>query len=165
MKYQPVTEKEFNERMLLPAGEYAFEVLNATEGVSKSSGADMITLELLVHATDGGSRKVKSYLVGSEKGRFQVRAFCVSAGILAKYDAGTFGAEDCLGKSGWLRLRVEAGKAKEDGSGNWPDKNSVAGFIAEPSKAKASTAAPSAQPAPKTAPAPQSDINEEDVPF
>lgn len=163
MKYQPVSEKEYNERLLLPAGEYAFEVLNATPGQSKSSGADMITLELLVHSTDSGSRKVKAYLVASDGGKYQVRAFCVSTGLLARYNAGTFCAEDCLSKGGWLRLRIEKGKPKDDGSGDWPDKNSVAAFIAGPSKAApASESAPS--PAPQSALV-QDKIDDDQVPF
>ena len=168
MKYDPVSEKEFNERMLLPEGAYAFEVLNAVDDVSKKSGADMIVLDLLIHAEDGSNRKVKSYLVASPGGRFAVRAFAVSTGLLPRYESGELTPEDCLGKSGWLKLKIEKGKAKDDGSGNFPDKNSVASFLpGEPAK-PARPAAPAPAPLPgggRPAPAPQHDINNEDVPF
>lgn len=166
MKYEPVSDKEFNSRLLLPAGDYAFEVLDATEGVSKSSGADMITLDLLIHAADGSNRKVKSYLVGSDKGKFQVRAFCESAGILESYKSGTFCADSCLNRSGWLRLRIEAGRAKDDGSGNWPDKNTVGTFLARAPKTSSALApAPVATAKPPAAPAAATAENSEDVPF
>lgn len=170
MKYTPVSEKEYNERMLLPAGEYAFEVLNAEPSVSKTSGADMIVLDLLIHASDGSNRKVRSYLVGSEGGRFQVRAFCKSAGLVSKYEAGTFCAEDCLGRSGWLKLKVEAGRLKDDGT-PWPDKNSVASFIDGPSKKVShdpGAFVPAPAPAPKPAPAAASATTEDadsEIPF
>lgn len=162
MKYTPISEKEYNERLLLPAGEYAFEVLDAQPGVSKSSGADMIVLDLLIHAEDGSNRKVRSYLVASEGGRFQIRAFCKAVGVIAKYDAGTFNAEDCLGRSGWLKLKIEKGRAKEDGS-TWPDKNSVASFIEAPT-GKPRPAPVATQP-PDTAPDSKQTENDEDAPF
>jgi hypothetical protein len=161
MKYEPISDKEFNERMLLPAGDYAFEVLFATESVSKSSGADMVTLDLLIHAGDGSNRKVKSYLVASDKGKFQVRAFCECTGIMPAYKNGTFSAESCLGRSGWLSLRVEEGNDKQDGSGKWPSKNSVKSFLANsPTK----TSAPAALPAAPVTSAADNSITD-DVPF
>lgn len=165
MQYEQVSDKEFNERMLLPAGPYAFEVLDATAGVSKTSGADMITLDLLVHADDGSNRKVKAYLVGSDKGKFQVRAFCEATGLMPQYRAGTFNAETCLGRSGWLKLKIEAGRPKDDGSGNWPDKNTVATFLAEAPKKAANPTQTANAPAPVAAPSPAKNDESEDVPF
>lgn len=159
MNYTPVSDKEFNERMLLPAGAYAFEVLNAGAGTSRTSGADMITLELLVHAEDGSNRKVKSYLVASDGGKFAVRAFCESVKLMPEYRAGKFTVESCLGRSGWLKLKVEAGRPKDDGSGNWPDKNAVATYLADAPKKAAGL------PTPTPTHAPTSEVESEDVPF
>jgi len=163
MNYTPVSDKEFNERMMLPAGAYAFEVLTATAGTSRTSGADMITLELLIHTEDGGNRKLKSYLVASDGGKFAVRAFCESVGLMPEYRAGKFTAESCLGRAGWVRLKVEAGRAKDDGSGNWPDKNAVATYLSDAPARPAKGTQAAAQAAPAAA-ASQAD-GSDDVPF
>jgi len=174
MKFTPKTEREIAELGNLPKGAYPFEVLNAAEKRSKS-GNDMIDVELLVYAGDGGTRKLHDYLM--EKMARKLSNFCHTQGLEVKYDAGTLIAEDCLGRSGYLFLTVQEARPKEDGSGDWPARNSVADYIdteeyhrltgAAP-KAPVAAAVPAAAAKPVPAPAKAggaADNEEDDVPF
>jgi hypothetical protein len=126
MNFTPKTEKEIAEMGNLPKGAYPFEVLNAVAKQSKS-GNDMIELQLLVFTPSGGQRKMRDWIM--EKVARKLYNFCANNGLKAKYDAGTLTAEDCLGANGYLFLGIEKGREKDDGSGNWPDRNSVADYI------------------------------------
>ena len=156
MQFTPKTEKELAENGLLPAGTYPFEVLNATDKTS-GNGNEMIVLDLLIHCTDGSNRKVTDYLM--EKVAFKLHSFCKSVGLMIKYQAGNFTAEDCLGKSGYLKLKIEAGRPK-DGGGEWPAKNAVNGYsaTAEPKSAAPGMVAPKLTPS-------ADPLDGEDVPF
>lgn len=144
MKFTPKTEQELQSARLLPEGTYAFDVLSAEDRLSKA-GNEMIALELLVYTQDGGTRKVRDFLM--EKMAFKLAAFARTTGLTAKYSEGRISSEDCLGKSGWLKLTVESGKPKADGSGNYPDRNSVKDYTTEKQSKVANLTAPSAAPA------------------
>jgi hypothetical protein len=53
----------------------------------------------------------------------QLRHFCVVGKLMDKYDSGTLDAEDCVGVSGRLKLRVK------EADGNFPAKNEIQDFI------------------------------------
>jgi hypothetical protein len=163
MKFTPKTEKELAEQGLLPKGTYPFEVADALEKVS-TKGNDMIVVHLIVYADDGSSRKLTDYLM--ESVAFKLHSFCKSTGLLPKYSEGNFGAEDCLGRSGYVNIAIEPAKPKEDGNGEWPAKNKVASYASGAEKA-ASGAVPSVtKPAPtEREQANQSDTDSSDVPF
>ena len=152
MQFTPKTEKELAERGLLPVGVYPFEVLNATDKTS-ANGNEMIVLDLLIHCTDGSNRKITDYLM--EKVAFKLHGFCKAVGLIIKYNAGNFTAEDCLGKSGYLKLKIEDARPK-DGGGEWPAKNSVNGY--EKPDGNTASAAPKITPT-------ADPLNGEDVPF
>lgn len=151
MKFTPKTEQELAEQGLAPKGTYPFDVVTAEERVSKTSGRDMIAVEIVFYLPDGGSRKITDYLM--ESVAFKLHSFCKSTGLLAKYNQGNFGAEDCEGRSGYVNIAIEPSKPKEDGSGDWPAKNKVASYSSGPDKKSdvATTPKPSARPAPSEA--------------
>ncbi len=103
MKFTPKTEDDLKRESLLEAGTYDFEVMSAEDAISKK-GADMIALKLRIF-TDRGERSVSDWLMPSMG--FKLRHFAETTGMLAAYDAGTFNAEDCKGRSGRVLLRVE----------------------------------------------------------
>ena len=125
MKFQPKTEKELAEANNIPVGDYAFEVLNATDKLSKA-GNEMIELTLRVHVGES-ARQAKDYLM--EAFGLKLLHFCECTGLHPKYLAGTFTAEDCLGKTGFLIIGVEKGKLKDDGKSTWPDKSTVKDYV------------------------------------
>jgi hypothetical protein len=140
--YKPMTADEATKLNLRPDGVYAFEVLNATAAVSKAKGSPMIALELGFYDEDGSRFSIKDWLVHSDNrwSEKKVFDFAGSTGLAAKYAAGEMVAEDCLGRSGFAAVGVEAGKPKSDGSGNFPDRNKVKYYTVKPTAVKADAA-------------------------
>lgn len=153
-----MTETEIAALGILPDGEYAFQVLNAADDTSKK-GNDMIVLDLCVFVDGGGERKVKDYLVpGTQWGVKKIHDFAHAVGLGAKYDGGEFGADDCLDRTGYCKIKTDKGKAKEDGSGSFPDRNAVAWYLVKKPEREAAKPLPDA---------PAVDVSgaDEDVPF
>lgn len=126
MRFKPQTEQEIQAMSLIEAGTYPFEVLEAEDTKSKS-GNEMIKVKLRIWDNMGRERMVFDYLL--EAMAFKLRHFCDATGLLDKYEAGSLQASDLLSRNGKLELEVEVGKAKPDGSGNYPDKNRVGDYV------------------------------------
>ena len=163
MKFEPKSEKDFQGLNLFPEGEYGFQVTNAADDVSKKSGRDMIVLDVLLFNNDGANRKVRDWLVpGTIYGDKKIFEFAKSAGIIALYESGTFGAQDCIDKTGFAKVSIEKGKPDPKG-GTYPDKNVIRWYISKPAGVK---------PAPEVRsqvepvkPEVAATENDEDVPF
>lgn len=112
MQFTPKTASEIALMRLKPEGAYAFEVANAHDAQSKSSGKDMIVLDLNFYDANGSIFSLRDYLVGgSQYGDKKIFEACRSCGLSAKYETGKIEAEDFLGRSGWAK--VKQGKAQE----------------------------------------------------
>lgn len=121
MKFQPKTEKEIAEEGLLPAGEYPFEISQAEETVSKA-GNEMIKLLVRVFREDGTFVLVNDYLL--EAIAYKLLHICKATGLENAYNAGELKAEDFVGKTGMLKLKI-----RKDETGNYPDQNNIADYI------------------------------------
>lgn len=125
MRFQAKSEKEINEASLWPKGEYDFEVTKAEPAVSgdnsKSPGTEFIKLNVRLWNAEGATKFVNGILHPAMEA--QLRHFCDAGGLLAKYEAGTLEAHDCLGVSGRLKLKIKAEQ------GDFPAKNEIADFI------------------------------------
>lgn len=121
MQFTPRSEEELDTRTLLPAGEYAATVTQASEEVSKSSGNEQIHLVLKVKDDQGNQNTVHDYLLEAMGGK--LRHFCASAGLMSEYDAGQLTAQDCSGQDVRVRLGIEKGSEK------YPDKNVVKDYL------------------------------------
>lgn len=157
MNFAPKTEEEIKKDALLPAGDYDFEVIEAADKISKTSGNPMIALKLNVYSGDGGTRHVYDYLM--EQMAYKLRHFCQFTGLIEKYQAGTLTAQDCLGRVGRVSLRQKI----QDG---YDPKNEVKDYV----NANAATVETPAQKAPAATPtasasSPQSLENQDDIPF
>lgn len=121
MKFQPKSEKEIQESMLWPKGDYDFEVVKSERAVSgpqsKAPGTTFIKLQVRIWNDDGGTRMVNAILHPAMEA--QLRHFCEETGIIDKYEAGTLEAEDCQDLNGKLQLKVK------DAEGDYPAKNEV----------------------------------------
>lgn len=124
MEFKPKTEKEIEEEMIFPAGEYDFEVLTAEDTVS-SKGNDMIKVKIGVYV---GSqiRRIDDYLLPSMAAK--LRHFCDTTGLLSKYESGTLEAADCFGRAGRVKIVVEPAKEA------YPAKNAVKDYVCRPAK-------------------------------
>lgn len=129
MKFNPMSEDELNRASLLEEGVYPFEVIAASDEISKA-GNEMIKLKLAVFGPNDQQAHIYDYLM--EKIAFKLRHFCEVTGLLAKYEAGSLSELDCEGKSGFVKIKVEPA------NGGYSAKNSVADYI----KPAASSTAP-----------------------
>lgn len=118
MKVTPKTEAEVAN--VWPKGEYNAVVESAKEQQSKK-GNEMIVLSVKVYHDDGRALVLNDYLMDALA--YKVRHFCVAAGLLPKYEAGTLTPDDCVEKGVKVRLKIDPEK---DG---YPPKNSISDYV------------------------------------
>lgn len=155
MKFTPKSADEVARDGLLPAGVYPFEVMEATDTLSRA-GNDMIRLKLVVFGPDGETPHVFDYLL--EKLAYKLRHFAEVTGLLPQYEAGELTAIHCLQKNGYVKLVIE----EQEG---YSPKNSVKDYEPAPEgSAPRPVAAP--RPAPVAAAASAAGFDDElDIPF
>lgn len=123
----PKSDKELNDERLLPEGEYDFEVVKAENKISKPKngereGSPMIKLDIRLYLDDGAMRMVSDFLVFKESSMFKISQFSKCVGLYELYKAGKIDAEDCVGRGGKLKLKI-------DPEGEFPSKNSVKSYV------------------------------------
>lgn len=149
MKFTPKTEKEIAEENLWPAGEYSFEITEAEDTVS-SKGNEMIELKLKVYNEEGNFKILSDYLL--EAIAYKLRHAAEVCGLLDAYNSGVLLASDFVGKTGYLKLKID-----KDKTGKYPDKNGVGDYITERSKSSNGAA--------KSPPPRKADIQDDTIPF
>lgn len=154
MKIEPKTENEILEADLLQPGVYDFEVIRAVEGPSKA-GNEMITL---THKVFSGSETyfVRDWLLNNDHKK--LRGFAACVGILAHYDAGMMVAEDCVGRIGQCKIKVE--NSEKFGMGN-----KVAAYMPSTEGIAAEVKARLEEQASSVASTPAFDPDSDDLPF
>jgi hypothetical protein len=106
MNFQPRTEQDIEDSQLLPRGEYAFHIIEATETTSQAGNA---MIEMKVRVTKNGyARILPDYILPQRPAKF--RDCCIACGVEDKYLNGSVRDEDFLGKRGRLRVGVERAK-------------------------------------------------------
>jgi hypothetical protein len=121
--FEPKNEEELIE--LLAIGNGTFEVLQASEEVSKNNNR-MIKLILKVWDENGQQGQIFDYLILNEN-KFslrKIRHFCYSVGLENIYAKGKLDISDCENKSGNLMIGIQ-----KDKNGQYPDKNFVNDYI------------------------------------
>jgi hypothetical protein len=113
---------------LIPPGNYAFEVIDASDEISKSSGKDMIKLKLKIYMPDGRERIIFDYLM--ESVQYKLAHFFECVGLWDKYESGNVNADSCWGKSGELKIYIQ-----KDKTGMYGDRSSVADYLPTPEQA------------------------------
>jgi len=135
MKFTPKTEKELAAEGLMAEGTYPLEVVKAAPKQS-AAGNDMIVVTLRVFETADSGCLLDDYLM--EAVAYKLFHFCAYSGLTKQYEAGTLTADDCVGKSGYVKVGIQKGKKKDDGSGEvWPDRNSVKDYVRQDTLKKA----------------------------
>lgn len=127
MKFDPKTEEEIKASSpLIPAGTYDFEVVDAQDKISKSSGNPMIEISLNVYYENGKEKLIFDYLLPAFA--FKLRHFAEHTGLIERYNSGELSAADCLGKMGKAVIAIRQGQQKPDG-GYHKDQNTVKDYI------------------------------------
>lgn len=128
----PLTKEQSKQGDLIPPGIYPFEVVDAIDDISKSSGNDMITLKLKIFMPDGKERILFDYLL--EAMEFKLAHFFDAIGKWDKYESGAFCADDCYGMSGEVKIYIQ-----KDKKGEYPDKSAVADYMLSEAQEAAKT--------------------------
>lgn len=134
MKFAPKTEEELEVQSLLEPGIYQFQVLDATNEMSKK-GNEMIKLSLQLWDKDACCHWIFDYLL--EAMSFKLRHFCSVTGLMTKYEKGQLDASDCIGKTGCVEISIKEGNSKPDGT-KYPSQNSVKDYVLNTSYAVSS---------------------------
>ena len=121
MQVSPKTDRELATANLFPAGEYDFEVVDAKDTVSKA-GNDMIVLNLRVYDGMGSSRFVYDYLL--DQMAYKVKHAAEACGLLKDYESGKLDAASFVGKTGRVKLTIQASKDPQ-----YDDKNVVKDYV------------------------------------
>jgi len=121
---------------LLKPGIYSFRVANAHEHTSKS-GNEMIKLTLEVFDDEGKTYTMFDYLL--EAMSTKLFSFCYATNLDGQYSNGVMTAQDCIGKCGYVHIRIQKGKESPQG-GTYPDKNEVKSYMSTKPDAKRNAA-------------------------
>lgn len=162
--YNPMTADEAAKLSLRPEAVYPFEVKDAKDATSKSGNA-MIAVELICYDADGSQFTVKDWLVHSSNrwAEKKVYDFAQTTGLAAQYANGAMNGDACLSRKGYAFIGIQKGNPKDDGSGNFPDRNVVKYYRLEADKKPADTTASNSTQPTKTE-KPSDDIDQ-DIPF
>lgn len=113
-RLQKIQEESYK---LLQPGIYSFKVIEASEGVSKTSGNPMLTLSLGIWDEAGEAYTVKDYLVVTDKMIYKFKHFWASVGQPEMYGQ-PIEAWQLEGLEGKLKTRLEEQEVeRKDGLG------------------------------------------------
>ena len=156
MKY--TSSNEAPKSYHLPAGDYPVTIVEASETVSRSTGADMIKLTLDAESPDGTqSTKVFDYLVASASSAWKIDAFRRALGYeVVQGEPVELAAEDLVGRTLRARLKVE----EFNGRANNKVEAWLAPLAASSNAPVPAPASPAAAPTTSTNPAQEDASNE-----
>ena len=118
---QPLSREQAKQGNLIPAGTYIYEVLEAIDDFSKTTGNEQIKLKLKIYMPDGKERMLYDYLTPAFE--FKLAHFCEANGLWEKYEAGDISADDCFGKSGECKIYIQKGK------NGYSDQSSIGDYL------------------------------------
>ncbi|HEY4831965.1 MAG TPA: hypothetical protein VIH61_05325 [Waddliaceae bacterium] len=108
MSYTPKSDEQLDKEGLMQPQTCDFEIKEATQGPSKSSGNLMITLALKVFDAEGNSQTVWDYIVfGTNFGERKFKYAAKACGLLNEYNAGTLVYTDFEGKNGKCEIAIQ----------------------------------------------------------
>jgi hypothetical protein len=102
MKFQAKTKKEIDEVDLWEKGKYAFEILDASDEVSKS-GKEMIKLKVKIFTDTGKSQVLFDYLLPDVM-EFKLRHIAEATDLLKDYETGELTAYQFISKIGYCKV-------------------------------------------------------------
>lgn len=105
---KPLSKEESKNGDVIPEGVYSFTVADAAEAVSKA-GNDMIKVKLKLFMPDGSERIKIDYVMEAMK--YKMAHFFDCLGLWDDYQSGAVDADDCIGKSGQVKIIVKDGQS------------------------------------------------------
>lgn len=123
--YPVLTDEQIQSMNLVDDGEYDFEVVSATEKMSKA-GNNQIEINIKIWDNKGVQRSLRDYLVATENMAYKVKHFCESTGL--EYGKGNMDTFQLIGRSGKCIVIKQQGQEKPMG-GRYPDKSVIKDYI------------------------------------
>jgi hypothetical protein len=122
MKITPRSEQQLVEEALVSRGEYAFEIVDGRDDISKNHN-EMIVLVLQLYDKEGhGLRRVTDYLTAKKP--LKLRHAAQACGLMSHYESGEITGDLFKGKCGKARIGIE-----RDRSGRYAPKNHVLDYL------------------------------------
>jgi hypothetical protein len=124
MKFTPKSDQQIEEEnqfKLLTPGIYDFEIVEASEQISKN-GNDMIKLKLCIYGNDGEANYIFDYLM--EKLSYKLKHCSDACGLLDKYESGELTDFDLINKTGKAKVGIQKSKDPQYG-----DKNVIQDYV------------------------------------
>lgn len=132
MNFTPLSEAELNaQRGILTPGHADFEVIEAIDTVSKSSGNPMIKLTLKAWDAEGRQGVVFDYLVSNAQ--WKIKNFFESIGRPETYDSGNIDATLLVGATGKAEIEIQ-----KDTTGKYGDQPKIKDYVNKTGSMKAS---------------------------
>ena len=103
MKFQTVVDESLQEKDIVPQGEHKFEIIRSEELLSKKQ-IPMLKLTLRIEH-EGAVYWIVDFL--SEKIIWKIKYFMNTIGLSENYSLGELTVEDCLGKTGKVKIVQE----------------------------------------------------------
>ena len=130
MRFIPKTSEELEaERPAFepwPVGEYDFEIVKAEDTVSKSSGREMLALNIKIFNSDGEYRFVNDYIV--DNATWKLHQLARAVGLDAEYDSGNIEAYMLENKVGRAKIKIKPAQ------GDFPAGNQVGEYVSAAGK-------------------------------
>lgn len=116
MRFTPKSDDELVKGTLLEIGDYDFEILDASEEISKKTGAEMLKLKLAIYQNGESVKTIFDYIMDSIA--FKLKHFSQAVGIIDKYNNGDINAFDCIGRVGKCKIGIKIDKTGQYGPQN-----------------------------------------------
>jgi hypothetical protein len=120
MKFEPKSEADIKKANLLPDGTYDATIGTAEDTIS-SKGNEMIKLDVTVYDKNGNTRFIYDYLL--EALAYKLRHAAEACGLLDEYAKGTLEAQDFIGKSCKVKVKIDSKNP------DFPPKNVINDYI------------------------------------
>ncbi len=151
MDFKPLTDAELAMEGLFQPGIYPFNVDTAEDTFGKTSGKPQMKLQVRIYAEDGREKVIFDYLMPSFPRKLS--EFCKLTGLDAAYKSGSLTAHDCVGRQGYVSVKITPAKDGYDA------KNEIGFYCPKPEKTLAGA------PAGRLAAAPKDLDDEDEVAF
>lgn len=134
MKFDPLSDEELKkQRGVLTPGPANFEILEAADTVSKSSGNPMIKLQLRVWDKDGREGIIFDYLTSNAQ--WKIKNLLESIGCIDLYGSGEIDPGALVGSGGNAIIFIE-----KDRTGQYGDSVKIRDYVIKPQNKETTTA-------------------------
>jgi hypothetical protein len=139
MKITPIDENEYSSRNLWADGVYPCSIVECEEGASKKTGAAFFKMKVQLFNEENQSTNLFYYMMAEGNAAWQLRAGVEALGLLDNYRAGEISADDFYQKTAYAFV------GHQSATDQYPAKNIIKGFRADPPANKTSAPVKPAQ--------------------